>query len=165
MTAKWCKYVFGQCLYWYPTPDIFNTDQGSQFSADLWVYAMADNRKLKSMDGKGRAIDNIFIERFWRSCKYDYLYLKSPTSGKELYQETKTYIYFYNFERGHQSLNLRTLAEIFFGEKTYFTPTQYSAEQVKNWGKYNRSRISSTSNYNYSELLFILTMISMHPTL
>ena len=101
MTSKWCKYVFNECLYWCPTPDIFNTNQGSKFSADLWVYAMAYNGILQSMDGKGRPIDNIFIERFWRSYKYEYLYLNAPTSGKELYKETKTHINFYNFKRGH----------------------------------------------------------------
>ena len=130
MTAKWCKHVFDQCTFWYPTPDIFNTDQGVQFSSDIWVKAMADNGILQSMDGKGRAIDNIFIERFWRSYKYEYLYLNAPTSGKELYQETETYINFYSFERGHQSLNKKTPAEIFFGQKTYFIPTKYSASLV-----------------------------------
>ena len=130
MTAKWCKHVFDQCTFWYPTPDIFNTDQGVQFSSDIWVKAMADNGILQSMDGKGRAIDNIFIERFWISYKYEYLYLNAPTSGKELYQETETYINFYSFERGHQSLNKKTPAEIFFGQKTYFIPTKYSASLV-----------------------------------
>jgi putative transposase len=69
MTAKWCKYVLDQCIYWYPTPEIFNTDQGSQFTSDIWVSAMKDNGIEQSMDGKGRAIDNVFIERFWRSYK------------------------------------------------------------------------------------------------
>jgi putative transposase len=130
MTAKWCKYVFDQCINWYPTPDLFNTDQGSQFSSDIWVYTMTDNGIKQSMDGKGRAIDNIFIERFWRSYKYEYLYLNAPGSGKELYKETETYINFYNFERGHQSLNRKTPAEVFFGQKTYFIPTKYSATLV-----------------------------------
>ena len=130
MTAKWCKYVFDQYIYWYPTPDIFNTDQGSQFSSSIWVDAMTNNGILQSMDGKGRAIDNIFIERFWRSYKYEYLYLSAPSSGKDLYRETKTYIEFYNFERGHQSLNRKTPAEVFFGQKTYFIPTKYSASLV-----------------------------------
>ena len=67
MTANWCKYVFDQCIFWYTTPDIFNTNQGSQFSLDIWIQAMTDNSINQNMDGKGRAIDNIFIERFWRS--------------------------------------------------------------------------------------------------
>lgn len=130
MTAKWCKYVFDRSIYWYPTPDIFNTDQGSQFSSDIWAHAMQDNGIKQSMDGKGRAIDNVFIERFWRSYKYEYLYLNAPEGGKELYKETETYITFYNFERGHQHLNKKTPAEVFFSHKTYFIPTKYSASLV-----------------------------------
>jgi putative transposase len=58
---------------------------------------MADNGIRQSMDGKGRAIDKVFIERFWRSYKYEYLYLNAPEHGKELYEETEAYITFYNF--------------------------------------------------------------------
>lgn len=130
MTAKWCKHVLDQCLIFCPTPEIFNTDQGSQFSSDIWITAMQDNGILQSMDGKGRAIDNVFIERFWRSYKYEYLYLNLPNGGKELYDETKIYIDFYNFERSHQSLNRKTPAEVYFQQKTYFIPTKYSAALV-----------------------------------
>lgn len=130
MTAKWCKQVFEQGICWYPTPGIFNTDQGSQFSSDIWVRAMNDNGIQQSMDGKGRAIDNIFIERFWRSYKYEYLYLNVPNNGKELYDETKIYIDFYNFERRHQALDRKTPAEVFFDKKSYFIPTKYSASLV-----------------------------------
>jgi len=130
MTAKWCKYVFDQGISWYPTPEIFNTDQGSQFSSEIWVHAMENNGIHQSMDGKGRAIDNVFIERFWRSYKYEYLYMNAPDGGKDLYKETETYITFYNFERGHQSLNKQTPAEVYFGHKTHFTPTKYSASLV-----------------------------------
>ena len=130
MSSKWCKYVFDECINWYPTPEIFNTDQGSQFSSDIWIQAMEDNGIRQSMDGKGRAIDNIFIERFWRSYKYEYLYFNAPNGGKELYDETQEYMNFYNFERRHQSLDRRTPAELFFGKKTYFIPTKYSAALV-----------------------------------
>ena len=58
MTSKWCEYVFKKCIYWYPTPVIFNTDQGSQFSSENWVSAISDNGIRQSMDGKGRAIDH-----------------------------------------------------------------------------------------------------------
>ena len=130
MTAKWCNYVLQKCLIYYPSPDIFNTDQGSQFSSDIWIYAMIDNGILQSMDGKGRAIDNVFIERFWRSYKYEYLYLNPPNGGKELYDETQIYMDFYNFERRHQSLNRQTPAEVFFQQKTHFSPTKYSNSLV-----------------------------------
>ena len=82
------------------------------------------------MDGKDPAIDNSFIERFWKSYKYEFLYLNAPTSGKELHQETETYINFYNFERYYQSLNKETPAETFFGQKTYFIPIKCSASLV-----------------------------------
>lgn len=126
MTAEWCKYVLEECLLFYPTPKIFNTDQGSQFSSQTWIGMMEDNGILQSMDGKGRAIDNVFIERFWRSYKYEYLYLNPPNGGKELFDETRIYMDFYNFERGHQSLNRKTPAEIYYQKKTYFSPTKYS---------------------------------------
>lgn len=130
MTADWCKSVLNECLEWYPTPEIFNTDQGSQFSAELWINELKENGILISMDGKGRAIDNIFIERFWRSYKYEYLYLNAPNGGKELYDQTEEYIRFYNFERKHKSLNLIPPAEHFFGTKTYFLPTKYLTSVV-----------------------------------
>lgn len=130
MTAKWCAGVLQECLEWHPTSDIFNTDQGSQFTADEWTNCLKDNGVLISMDGKGRAIDNIFIERFWRSYKYEYLYMNVPNGGKELYDQTNEYIRFYNFERKHQSLNNTPPAEIYFGSKTYFSPTKFSASVV-----------------------------------
>lgn len=126
MTAKWCKWVLEKTLWNYPTPEIFNTDQGAQFTADLWTEYLKDNGIKISMDGKGRAIDNIFIERFWRTYKYEYLYLNPPNGGKELYEETKTYMDFYNFERRHSSLGKTTPAEMYFAKKTHFHPTKYS---------------------------------------
>lgn len=127
MKSEWCTALFKESLDWYPTPDIFNTDQGSQFTSDGWIAALKDNGILISMDGKGRAIDNIFIERFWRSYKYEYLYLNVPNGGKQLYDQTNEYIRFYNYERKHQSLNRIPPAERYFGHKTYFSPTKYSA--------------------------------------
>ena len=130
MTAEWCCRVLRECLEWYPTPEIFNTDQGSQFTADLWINLLKDNGIQISMDGKGRAIDNIFIERFWRSYKYEYLYLNVPNGGKELFDQSQEYFRFYNFERKHQSLNRIPPAEHYFGSKTYFLPTKYSTPVV-----------------------------------
>jgi len=130
MTANWCVEVLEECLEWYPTPEIFNTDQGSQFTADLWINQLKENGIQISMDGKGRAIDNIFIERFWRSYKYEYLYLNVPNGGKELFDESQEYFRFYNFERKHQSLNRIPPAEHYFGTKTYFLPTKYSTSVV-----------------------------------
>lgn len=138
MTAKWCKYVFLQALNWYPTPEIFNTDQGTQFTSKIWTDAMIDNGIKISMDGKGRAIDNIFIERFWKTYKYNYLYLNAPNGGKELYDGTKEFMNFYNFEKPHSSLKIDrkkyTPAEFYFGKKVYFVSTKYSPSLVEDWG-------------------------------
>ena len=130
MTASWCTQLLKECLIWYPSPEIFNTDQGSQFTADQWGDAVQDNGIKISMDGKGRAIDNIFIERFWRSYKYEFLYLNDPNGGKELFDQTEEYIRFYNYERGHQNLNRTPPAEYYFGTKTFFLPTKYSLTLV-----------------------------------
>lgn len=97
-------------------PEIFNTDQGTQFTSNEFQEILANEKDIKvSMDGKGRALDNIFIERFWRSLKYEYVYLHSQSDGKELYQGIKSYIDFYNNRRVHQSLGYKTPAEVYFG--------------------------------------------------
>lgn len=130
MTAKWCASIVLKALENHPSPQIFNTDQGTQFTADIWSKILKEHGIKISMDGKGRAIDNIFIERFWRSYKYEYLYLNNPNGGKELFDQTKEYMTFYNFERRHQSLNKLTPAEKYFGKKVYFYSTKYSDRLV-----------------------------------
>lgn len=119
MQASWCKYVLDEALVIYPSPEIFNTDQGSQFTSEIWTNYLLDNGIEISMDGKGRAIDNVFIERFWRSYKYEYLYLNSPNGGKDLYRGTAAYIEFYNDQRPHSSLDNQTPTEAYYGEKNY----------------------------------------------
>lgn len=126
MTASWCKHALEEALEKYPQPEIVNTDQGSQFTSDIWTQYLEEKEIKISMDGKGRAIDNIFIERFWRSYKYEYLYLDRPNGGKELYDETEVYMNFYNFERSHSSIGKIPPAEKYFGEKPVFKPTKYS---------------------------------------
>lgn len=88
-------------------PDIINSDQGSQFTCSLWTDYIENTLKGQikiSMDGKGRAIDNIFIERFWRTVKRDCVYLYMPTNGKELYQGLKDFIGYYNTKKSHQGI-------------------------------------------------------------
>jgi len=86
-------------------PEIFNTDQGVQFTSLTFTERLKHSGIRISMDGRGRAIDNIFIERFWRSIKYEHIYLKPARDGVELYQGVEEYIRFYNTERLHQSLD------------------------------------------------------------
>lgn len=130
MSAQWCVAAIREAFLLHGKPDIFNTDQGSQFTSDLYVDLLNEQGVQISMDGKGRAIDNIFIERFWRSYKYEYLYLNPPNGGVELYKGTEEYMRFYNHERGHESLDYKKPAEVFFGKKVSFIPTKYSASLV-----------------------------------
>ena len=86
-------------------PEIVNSDQGSQFTCHLWTDYMENNDIKVSMDGKGRAIDNVFIERLWRSVKYDYVYIKVPSDGLALYQGLKAYFDYYNHRLCHQGID------------------------------------------------------------
>jgi putative transposase len=95
-------------------PVIFNTDQGSQFTAQEFTACLERATIRISMDGRGRALDNIFIERLWRSLKYEDIYLKDYASVPELAAGLAAYFHFYNHERPHQSLNYSTPAELHF---------------------------------------------------
>lgn len=96
------------------TPEIFNTDQGSQFTSLDFVRRLEEKQIRISMDGKGRAMDNIFTERLWRSLKYEEVYLKDYRSVLEAKQGIKSYMVLYNEKRLHQSLNYRTPEEVYF---------------------------------------------------
>jgi putative transposase len=95
-------------------PDIFNTDQGSQFTGPDFTGKLEEKGIQISMDGKGRCLDNIFVERFWRSVKYEDIYLKQYSSPMEVQQGLKEHFHFYNHSRLHQSLNYKTPAQIYF---------------------------------------------------
>ena len=97
-------------------PEIMNTDQGSQFTSEQWLSFLKDNGIIISMDGKGRWLDNVVIERFWRSIKYEDIYLKSYETAKDLARGIKSYIIRYNQYRPHQSLNEATPEEIYSGK-------------------------------------------------
>lgn len=96
------------------TPKIVNSDQGSQFTGTEWIEKLKEEGIKVSMDGKGRCIDNIKIERFWRSLKYEEVYLRSYESIEEARKGIKSYIEFYNRSRPHQSLNYRTPEEVYW---------------------------------------------------
>jgi putative transposase len=96
-------------------PAIFNTDQGCQFTARRFTRRLEAEHILVSMDGRGRALDNIFIERLWRSVKYEDLYLKSYEDVPGLDSGLRTYFAYYNEERPHQSLGYKTPAEVHYG--------------------------------------------------
>jgi len=95
-------------------PGIINSDQGSQFTCPLWIEYLERNEIKISMDGKGRAIDNIFIERLWRSVKYDYIYIKVPSDGLELYQGLMDYFDYYNNQLCHQGIDHQIPAHLYY---------------------------------------------------
>ncbi len=94
-------------------PEIFNTDQGSQFSSLAFTGKLKEQGIRISMDGRGRAYDNIFVERFWRTVKYEEIYLKAYQDGQEARQELDNYFRFYNTERPHQGLENQTPEEVY----------------------------------------------------
>lgn len=99
----------------YGLPQIFNTDQGSQFTSDDFTSVLSDSRIAISMDGRGRWMDNVFVERLWRSLKYEEVYLKAYDSIAEARAGVAAWIEFYNYERPHQGLGYRTPWEVFSG--------------------------------------------------
>jgi putative transposase len=94
-------------------PEVFNTDQGSQFTSDAFTGLLLEHGIQVSMDGKGRFTDNIFVERLWRSIKYEEVYLKAYQTGTEARAGIGAYVDFYNQERPHQALGYRTPGDVF----------------------------------------------------
>ena len=94
-------------------PEVFNTDQGSQFTSGEFIRILQDHAVKISMDGKGRYADNIFVERLWRTVKYEEVYLKAYANASEARRELGAYFRFYNDQRPHQALGYRTPAEVF----------------------------------------------------
>ncbi len=98
----------------FTKPEIINSDQGCQFTSEEWINLLKAHEITISMDGKGRCLDNIYIERFWRSLKYEDFYLNDYQSIADLKRGIKNYIEFYNHKRWHQALDYKTPAEIYF---------------------------------------------------
>ncbi|MGV8894764.1 MAG: IS3 family transposase, partial [Burkholderiaceae bacterium] len=108
MDAGFCVDCLEQAIQDYGAPEIFNTDQGSQFTSDSFTGVLVRNRITISMDGRGRALDNNFVERLWRTVKYEDVYLKKYESVQDLLMGLTHYCVFYNDERRHQSLDYQT---------------------------------------------------------
>jgi putative transposase len=112
LDADFCVVALEEALR-HGHPEIFNTDQGSQFTSEAFIGLLEQQGMRISMDGKGRYTDNLFIERLWRTVKYEEVYLKAYASGREARAEIDAYFRFYNTQRPHQALGYRTPAEVF----------------------------------------------------
>lgn len=97
-------------------PTIINTDQGSQFTSGNWINELKKRNIQISMDSKGRWVDNVIIERFWRTVKYEQIFLNPPDDIEELRKQINKFIYFYNYQRPHQSLNYKTPSQIYYND-------------------------------------------------
>lgn len=113
MTAAWCRQVVEEALDQYSTPEIFNADQGCQFTSAEFTSFLESKDIRISMDGKGRAIDNIFVERLLKSVKYEYIYLHVYDDAVQLYNGLREYFGFYNRDRPHQGLAYETPEEFY----------------------------------------------------
>ena len=112
LEGTFCTEAFEEAVEHYGRPEIFNTDQGVQFSSTGFVNAVLKKGIRFSMDGRGRALDNIFVERLWRSVKYEDVYLRDYQEVRELREGMEKYFRFYNTERLHQSLDYKTPCEV-----------------------------------------------------
>jgi putative transposase len=115
MEADFCVEALQEAIGHYGCPEIFNTDQGAQFTSEAFTKVLKDKEIAISMDGRGRVQDNIFIERLWWTLKHHYLYLRSFANGSELRAGLRDWFSFYNQERFHQSLDNRTPDEVYYG--------------------------------------------------
>lgn len=114
LDRSFCIEALNEAICKYGIPEIFNTDQGSQFTSIEFTKVLLDNNIKISMNGKGRALDNIFIERTFRSLKYEEVYLNDYKNVNECRWAIEGYFRFFNQDRIHQSLNYKTPDEVFF---------------------------------------------------
>jgi putative transposase len=117
LEGGFCQEALRGALGQYPTPEIFNSDQGSQFTAEDFAELLVQRGILVSMDGRGRVYDNIFIERLWRSVKYEEVYLRDYQDREEAESGLRKYFQFYNRERYHQALGYATPEEVYQGRR------------------------------------------------
>jgi len=123
LDASFCIEALQEALERYDAPRIFNSDQGSQFTCEGFTDLLRSHEVAISMDGRGRWMDNIFIERLWRSVKYEEVYLKAYENLSEARRELRDYFEFYNLQRKHQGLDGRTPDEVYWST----LPTEQAA--------------------------------------
>jgi len=113
LSSDFCLEVVEEAFSKYGKPQVFNTDQGSQYTSKEFVSLIQGHDVKFSMDGKGRALDNVYIERFWRSVKQEYVYIFVPESGLQLFNGLQKYFEFYNYKRKHQNINDQVPGRLF----------------------------------------------------
>ena len=116
LDTGFCIEALEEAIALYCKADIFNTDQGSQFTSNDFTKILLDNGMKISMDGRGRVFDNIFTERLWRTVKYEEVYINAYSAILEAKDRLGKYFYFYDYERHHQALNYKKPSEVYFGK-------------------------------------------------
>jgi len=114
LDTGFCVEALEEAIQRYGTPEIFNTDQGSQFTSEEFTTVLKSHQIKISMDGKGRWIDNVFVERLWWSLKYEDVYLRAYDSMSEARRRIGSWFDFYNTQRGHQNLNRKTPDQVYW---------------------------------------------------
>jgi putative transposase len=117
MDKEWCIELLKDTIAKHGEPEIHNSDQGSQYTSKEYIETLKTHKIKISMDGKGRALDSIYIERFWRSLKYKKVYLFPANGGVELHENVKQYIKFYNKERRHSEIGKVPPDQMFYQNK------------------------------------------------
>lgn len=130
LDKRFCIETLNEALENYPHPEIFNTDQGSQFTSNDFTQILKKNKIKISMDSKGSWIDNVFIERFWRTLKYEEVYLKAYQSIPDAKTHIDTYIMDYNQDRKHSSLDKQTPDFVYNQSINSLWPTKLSQNQT-----------------------------------
>ena len=116
LDADFCVKALNKALTTANKPQIFNTDQGSQYTSNRFTDILLQNDVQISMDGRGRFYDNIFVERLWRSLKYEEVFIKEYSSVTQAVNDIDAYLHFYNQERLHQALDYQTPAQVYFAK-------------------------------------------------
>lgn len=132
MDADWCTEVLKEAIEIHGKPDIINTDQGSQYTSEVFSKTVLDAVIKLSMDGKGRANDNAFVERLWRTVKYEQIYLNPPEDGLDLHIQLDEFFRYYNEQRRHESLAYQRPSDLFKSKERLIHNSQACQQKKKN---------------------------------
>jgi putative transposase len=122
LTTDFCTAALKEAIARYGTPEIFNTDQGSQFTSEEFTGVLKAHKIAISMDGRGRCHDNIFVERLWWTVKHEWVYLRPAENGREQWRSLAAFFDWYNRRRPHQSLDWKTPNDAYFGARGQARP-------------------------------------------